>query len=173
MPDFRVHRPKVRHRCYVNVLGTQSVNGHEVVSTRTLEFILALALSGGECRKSALERDLFSDCSSKSAIPTLAYRARKMGIGTEFIPARASYRTTTEVVVDAVELLKALRRGDIRTALWLYGGPCLANSRSPLAVETRDLIDMRLVRALLATGDEALIGSAAVKLGRPELRWAG
>ncbi|MEU1984769.1 hypothetical protein [Nocardia sp. NPDC019395] len=93
-----------------------------------------------------------------------------MGIDTEFVPTRASYRTTTEVIVDAVELLRALRRGDVRTALWLYGGPCLANSRSPLAVETRELIDTRLARAVLATEDEALVGYAAKKLDRPELR---
>jgi len=168
--DFRVRAPGAVGRCNITVLGNQSVNGHRSVSTRTLEFVLAIALAGGERRQSSLLRDLFADCASKSAIPTLAYRARKLGIATEFIPMRASYRMRTPVVIDAVELLDALRSGDVRTALWLYSGPCLANSRSPLAIETRELIDTRLTRAVLATGDRAFIEFAATKLDAVELR---
>ncbi|WP_169813345.1 hypothetical protein [Nocardia vaccinii] len=168
--DFRVRQPGTRRCCNITVLGNQSVDGHRSVSTRTLEFLLAIALAGGERRQSSLLRDLFSDCASKSAIPTLAYRARKLGIETEFIPVRGSYRVLTPMVIDAVELLAALRAGDVRTALWLYGGPCLANSRSPLAIETREMIDMRLIRAVLATGDRAFIEFAATKLDAVELR---
>lgn len=159
--------------CKVTVLGDQSINGRRLSSTRTLEFILALSLGGGERRLSSLKRYLFAGVVSKSAVPTLAYRTRKLGIATEFVPSRASYRLIDCVAVDAIELLDALDAGDVRTALQLYGGPCLANSHSPLATEARQVIDRLLTDAVLAEGSEELVRRAADKLDSPRFGLLG
>ncbi|WP_040829997.1 hypothetical protein [Nocardia jiangxiensis] len=166
--DREAGEPVARSGCRLVVLGDQLVNGRRVTSTRTLEFVLALVFNGGECRASSLVGNLCSGQASKSAIPTLAYRARQLGIDTEFISFRTSYHLVTEVTVDAVELLEALHIGDVHTALRLYGGPLLVNSHTRAIIETRARIDRELTEAAIASGDDALARQVAWKAGNSE-----
>lgn len=158
--------------CRIEVLGTQLVNGRRSNSAKTLEFIVALALGGGERRKASLLRSLYDDCAAKSAIPTLAYRARQLGVGVDFITDRDSYRLVDPIAIDALELMAALRRGDVRAALSLYRGPCLAGSHSPLAVEIREWIDQQLADAIRAAPDQSLLAEALTRIDLPALETA-
>ena len=150
----------------IQVLGKQIIDGRAIASTRTLEFVTVLALSGGEAHLSVLRNSLFGGCASKSAIANLAYRARGIGVDTTFDRYRDSYRLDDSVTVDLIELLRALRHGDHDLAIWLYDGPFLPTSKSPVAERMRETLSRR-VRERIAEVDPELERRYQAPIRRP------
>ncbi|WP_299573167.1 hypothetical protein [uncultured Williamsia sp.] len=146
MDDLRAAPPPAS-AVEVQVLGKQIVNGLPVRSTRPLEFVTALAWGGGEASLTTLRTTLFGGCAGRSAVATLAYRARRMGVETVFDRYRDSYRLTGRVTVDVLEMMAALRDGDHRLAIWLYEGPYLPASRTPMATRVREILRRRVREA--------------------------
>jgi len=62
------------------------------------------------------------------------------------------YRLTATVEVDLLDVLGALRRGDIEGALRLYQGQLLPASESPFVIDQRHHLDVTLRSALLTAG---------------------
>lgn len=154
MDDLRAAPPPAS-AVEVQVLGKQIVNGHPVRSTRPLEFVTALAWGGGEAGLTRLRSTLFGGCAGRSTVANLAYRARQMGVETVFDRYRDSYRLTGRVTVDVVEMVRALRDGDHQLAIWLYEGPYLPASRTPMASRVREILARR-VRESVDTVEPAL-----------------
>ncbi|MBS4103838.1 hypothetical protein [Tsukamurella paurometabola] len=121
----------------LQTLGKQIVNGRRVTATRPLEFVTALAAGRGRASLSSLEEGLFGGQAGKSAVANLAYRARTLGIRIEFDRYAEHYVLGSSVTVDALEAIRALRRGDPIAAAWLYDGPFLRASASQFSHEIR------------------------------------
>lgn len=67
------------------------------------------------------------------------------------------YRLREGVVTDADEMLAALDRGDMGTALGLYAGPLLPSSQSPEIAEARADLRSRVRRAAMLCGDAEVL----------------
>jgi hypothetical protein len=67
------------------------------------------------------------------------------------------YRLTVPVVCDAVEVLRALERGDPTTAVELYRGPLLPYSEAPGIIDWREQIEVAVREAVLASSRPELV----------------
>ena len=77
--------------------------------------------------------------------------------------ASRPYRFTVPVQCDLLDALGAIDRGDLATAIALYGGQLLAASEAPFVVERRFHLDVALRTALLRDGTvEQLVDFAAI-----------
>lgn len=153
----------------LNVLGRCSVNGKAVKSTKALEFIVALATSGGSMSKDGVLNRIYERDVCQSAIPTLAYRARKLGIEVDYEAADSRYVLRRPVRIDVLDVLTYAKAGRPRDALCLYGGRCLPGSDSPFADALRATVEGHVVRSVLDSGDEALISLASRMIDNYEL----
>ena len=153
----------------INVLGRTLVEGRPVRCIKPIEFIVALALAGGRMSRDAVLGRIYEYEACQSAVPTLSYRARKMGVQVDFDSMSQCYTLRTPVRVDALEVIKLARRKQARQALWLYGGPCLASSTSPLASALRLTVENEIVRAVLDSRDVELMSRASRYIDHSEL----
>lgn len=153
----------------IRIMGVLRIDEVAVRHTKPLEFVTALALAGGRMTRNALARRIYLSTSSDSAVPTLCYRARKLGIGIRFDPSSRVYSLTTPVVVDALRILDLLRVGDIASALDLWHGDCLPTSDTPLANALRRNLERAMVDAVLACDGPDLLRRAARALDSLEL----
>jgi len=119
--------------------------------------------------RDALMRRLYLSIACDSAIPTLCYRLRKMGIQVQYDSATGTYVLGSEVKIDALTILDLLRLGDVRSALDIWGGPCLALSDSPLAQALRANLEQAMVTEVLDSEDPELVRRAARLLDSLEL----
>ncbi|WP_116246389.1 hypothetical protein [Nocardiopsis sp. FIRDI 009] len=153
----------------VQTLGCCRVDGAPVKHGRALELVAVLALSNGSAPRDWLLTSLFEGDPAPSSLPTLALRARKMGIDVRYDRDRAVYHLEGTVRCDVAEVLGLLEEGRLAEALTLYGGPFLSRSYSPFAVQTRDHVEQRIVRVAIDSGDIQLIEAADRLVKHPEL----
>src|SRR5690606_33321179 len=115
--------PDAPARRRVDVLGGCRIDGVPVSSARAVELVVALAVSGGSAPRDWLLSVLFDADPAPSSLPTLALRARTLGLTVEYRPDRHSYALMTPVECDLAEFFKEMKSGDPRRALSLYHGP--------------------------------------------------
>ncbi|MCC3776355.1 hypothetical protein [Streptomyces sp. UNOB3_S3] len=156
-------------RLRVSVLGRYEVAGRPVTSSKTMEFITALAVAGGSMSRDGLHHRIYERDVSASTLPTLAYRARKLGVDVRYDAPVRRYVLPGPVMVDALLVLGLLKAGRVRGALTLYHGPCLPECDSPFAVSLRQTLEDQLVRCVLDSGDQELIKAASRLIDRWEL----
>lgn len=153
----------------VSILGRCEVNGHRVTHSKAMEFITVLAAAGGSMSRDGLHHRIYERDISVSTLPTLAYRARRLGISVRYEALGRRYSLAESVTVDALEVLRLLKEGKAADALILYRGPCLPESDSPFVVSLRQTIEDKLVRAVLDSGDQELIKAASRMIDHWEL----
>ena len=144
----------------IRIMGDSQVDGAAVRSFRPLEFITALELAGGAMSKEGLERRLFADIASTSAVPTQCYRARRLGFEISYESVSRRYLLHSAVRIDALRIVRLLKAGDVRAALCLWSGQCLANSTSPLAASIRTQLESALVDSVVASDDNDVAQAA-------------
>lgn len=144
----------------IRIMGDAQVDGAPVRSYRPLEFVTALGLAGGAMSKEGLERRLFADIASTSAVPTQCYRARQLGFDISYESASRRYLLHSAVRIDALRIIRLFKAGDARAALCLWSGQCLASSTSPLANSIRTQLEIALVDAVTASNDSRLTQTA-------------
>ena len=140
----------VRLRC----LGAESVDRAGtplLLRPRQLEILTLLALEPDGFTSERLREALYGDrpvtASTFKAEISHLRRALDGGIA----PRR--YTLTAPVTCDAVDVLRALERGDISTALRHYRGPLLPRSEAPGIVEWRAQLEVAVREAVLAGTD--------------------
>lgn len=153
----------------VRLLGRPTVNARQVRSTKPLELVAAVALAGGRYSRDGLVSGIYGGEASDSALPTLAYRARLLGLPVEYDPYTGFYALTSAISLDVVDVLRLSAAGRASDALCLYRGPFLPRSGSPFAATLRAEIDNAVAQAALATGDQRVIEYAARAVLHPML----
>ena len=73
------------------------------------------------------------------------------------------YRVAVHLVTDAQEVMEALDRGEVETALRRYRGPVLPSSQSPAIADLRADLRARIRRAALAGSDPDLLLAFSTK----------
>lgn len=163
------HGPAALHVPEVRLLGRPSVNGEAVRSTKPLELVAAIVLAGGRYSRDGLVSGIYGGEASDSALPTLAYRARLLGIPVEYDTFTGCYSVASAVSLDVIDVLRLASAGRVSDALCLYGGPFLPRSGSPFAATLRAEVDESIATAALATGDTAVIETASRTVLHPAL----
>src|SRR5690606_22962682 len=153
----------------VETLGGCRVDGVPVRHGRALELVAVLALAKGSAPRDWLLSTLFEGDPAPSSLPTLALRARKLGIDVRYDRDRCCYLLAGEVRCDVVEVLELVEEGRLAEAVARYRGPFLPKSYSPFAVQMRASLEERLVRAALLSDDVALMASVDRVVKHPEL----
>ncbi|MFH9012166.1 GAF domain-containing protein [Streptomyces sp. NPDC017943] len=116
---------------------------------RQLEILTLLALEPGGFPAERLRAALHGDrpVTSSTVKAEISHLRRALGGG---VSARR-YALTVPVACDAVEVLRALERGDIDGALRHYGGPLLPRSEAPGIGEWRTRLEVAVREAVLAS----------------------
>lgn len=153
----------------VQTLGGCRVDGVPVRHGRALELVAVLVLSRGTAPRDWLLSTLFEGDPASSSLPTLALRARKLGLDVRYDRDRGLYHLAGRIRCDVAELLSLLDEGRLDEALALYRGPFLTKSYSPFATQTRDHVEQRIVRAAIDSGDVELMEAADRVVKHPEL----
>jgi hypothetical protein len=153
----------------IRILGGCVIDGTSVKNTKTMEFVVALAVSGGSMSKSGLLNRIYEADVSQSTLPTLAYRVRKLGIDVGYDPRGCRYILKSPVIVDALTVIDLVKAGRPRDALRLYRGPCLPGSDSPFAGALRHIVEAHVVRSVLDSEDDELIVLASGLIDNWEL----
>ncbi len=148
----------------IEIIGGCRVDGTPLGSVKPIELAVTLALAGGQMNRDSLRLRLYEQEIAESTLPTIAYRARRLGIdvGYEQDCQRFSLRSIPDIdVLHVYSLLEAHR---ITEALDLYHGPCLPTSSSPIAEALRHSLEARLTYEVVRTGDQELIRSASARI---------
>ncbi|GHJ35975.1 transcriptional regulator [Streptomyces sp. TS71-3] len=116
---------------------------------RQLEILALLALEPEGSSPSRLREALYGTrpVSASTFKAEVSHLRRALGGHV----ATRRYELTVPVVCDAVEVLRALERGDTTTALELYRGPLLPHSEAPGIVGWREHIEVAVREAVLAS----------------------
>ncbi|MEV6009760.1 GAF domain-containing protein [Streptomyces sp. NPDC051976] len=137
----------------LNCLGAAQASSGDLplpLRPRQLEILALLALEPGGLAPERLRAALYGDravtASTVKAEVSHLRRALNGGV------AVRRYALTAPVACDAVEVLRALERGDTATALQLYRGPLLPLSEAPGVVEWREHLEVVVREAVLASG---------------------
>lgn len=153
----------------ISTLGRCSVNGADVPSRRAVELVALLALSGGRAQRDWLMVNLFEGDPAPSSLPTLALRARKVGLPVQYNRDQGFYWLEGEVNCDIADILGLLRERRVEEALDRYTGPFLPASHSPFAMEVRATVENTIVKAVLELSDLELMVRADRLVKHPEL----
>ncbi|WP_017581507.1 hypothetical protein [Nocardiopsis valliformis] len=153
----------------VQTLGECRVNGQPVRHRRAVELSAALVLSDGAAPRDWLLSVLFEGEASPSSLPTLAMRARKLGLEVQYEREIGAYRIDEDVRCDVAEFLFLLSQGYLAQALEMYKGPFMARSTSPFAVQTRAQLERHIVRSVVECDDIRLVEAADRVVTSPEL----
>ena len=154
------------------ILGRTTVDGRPVKNVKPLELVAVLAVAGGTMSRDGVLNRLYECEASASTVPTLAYRARKLGLAIEYDAYGRRYRLARPVSLDALDVLRLARAGRPQEALCLYAGECLPTSTSPFALALRLELESALVRAILAVDDDDLVSMGCQLLDNQELAQA-
>jgi hypothetical protein len=128
---------------------------------RQLEILTLLALHPRGLSPEQLRDALFGDRDVANA--TLKAQVSHLRSALDGSVSNRHYVLTEPITCDAVEVLKALRNGDVTGAVRLYAGPLLPESTAP-AIETwREHIAVALREAVLDSGDP----EHALRFGEP------
>jgi hypothetical protein len=116
---------------------------------RQLEILTLLALEPDGFTSERLRDALYGDrpVTASTFKAEISHLRRALGGG---IAARR-YALTTPVSCDAVDVLRALERGDMDTALRLYRGPLLPRSQAPGIEEWRTRLEVAVREAVMAS----------------------
>ncbi|MGW5875103.1 hypothetical protein ACWFMI_00925 [Nocardiopsis terrae] len=153
----------------ISTLGRCAVDGVAVPSRRAVELTALLVLSGGRAQRDWLMANLFEGDPAPSSLPTLALRARKVGLPVRYDRDQGFYWLEEEVACDVARVLGLLREGMVDEALDRYTGPFLPMSHSPFAMEVRATVENTVVRAVLDRADLELMVRADRLVKHPEL----
>lgn len=159
----------MNHKRKVQTLGGCRVDGVPVKHGRALELVALLSLSKGSAPRDWVLSTLFEGDPALSSLPTLALRARKMGLDVRYDRDRSFYHLEGDVCCDVTDVLRLLDEGEVGEAIALYHGPFLGKSYSPFASHTRDHVEQRIVRSVIDSGDLRLIEEADRVIKHPEL----
>jgi hypothetical protein len=134
-------------------LGTARVTRGGVplhLSPRRLEILVLLALEPEGFTPERLRESLYGD----RTVTASTFKAEVSHLRHALSGAVATrrYALTTAVVCDAVEVLRALERGDTATAVEHYRGPLLPLSEAPGVVAWRAYLEVAVREAVLAAG---------------------
>ncbi|WP_225835863.1 helix-turn-helix domain-containing protein [Streptomyces sp. NK08204] len=147
-PPPREDAPQVRLSC----MGEQKAEREGVLLAlrpRQLEILTLLALEPDGFTSERLRDALYGDrpVTASTFKAEISHLRRALGGG---IAARR-YALTAPVSCDAVDVLRALERGDTDTALRLYRGPLLPRSGAPGIEEWRTHLEVAVREAVLAS----------------------
>ncbi|MFI1561666.1 GAF domain-containing protein [Streptomyces sp. NPDC020490] len=120
---------------------------------RQLEILTLLALEPDGFTPERLREALYGDraVTASTFKAEISHLRRALGGGV----AARRYALTAPVTCDAVDVLRALERGDTGTALTHYRGPLLPRSEAPGIVEYRAQLEVAVREAVLSsTGPE-------------------
>ncbi|NJP51785.1 transcriptional regulator [Streptomyces sp. SBST2-5] len=118
---------------------------------RQLEILTLLALEPEGFTAERLREALYGDRPVTASTFKAEVSHLRRALGGGIAPRR--YALTGPVSCDAVEVLQALKQGDLTTALRLYGGPLLPRSEAPGIVEWRAQLEVAVREAVLASTD--------------------
>lgn len=153
----------------LRTLGACEVNGRVTAHLRPVELVVALATAEGSLHRDWLIDALFNGEAAPSSLPTLAYRARKIGLPVEYNPRQQVYTLTSDLSIDALNVLVMAENGDIAGILNSYQGPFLAPSESPFSMEMRRTLEETVCRVAIASGDPYWIYRASLLVKDPRL----
>ena len=153
----------------ISTLGRCAVDGVDVQSRRAVELAALLALSGGRAQRDWLMMNLFEGDPAPSSLPTLALRARKVGLPVRYDRFRGFYWLEDGARCDVVDVLDLLKEKRTEEAMDRYTGPFLPSSHSPFATETRASVENAIVQAVLERSDIDLMARADRVVKHPEL----
>ncbi|MFI8997870.1 GAF domain-containing protein, partial [Streptomyces sp. NPDC053542] len=116
---------------------------------RQLEILTLLALEPDGYTPDRLRQALYGD----RPVTTSTFKAEVSHLRRALGGAVATrkYALTTAVTCDAVEVLRALERGDTETAVRHYRGPLLPDSEAPGIVAWREHLEVAVREAVLAS----------------------
>lgn len=138
------------NRVAIRCLGaTEARRGSEQLrlTPRQTEILVLLALRPDGYSPGELSLELYGDrgVSMATLKAEISHLRRLIG----GIISRNRYALSTEISCDAVQVLSALRRGDIATAVAIYQGPLLPESEAPGVVSWRDRLSVAVREAVL------------------------
>lgn len=148
----------------IGILGSCTINGRSVGCIKVVELVTALAVAGGRMHRTPLQRRLYEQDIAESTLPTLAYRARRLGIDVRFDRGGRQFRLYPVPEIDALHVFALVRSQKVAEALALYRGPCLPTSHSPIAEALRYSLESCLADAVIRSADRKLIRSAARRI---------
>lgn len=126
---------------------------------RFIELLCVLAMHPGGLTGEELALAVWGEATDPNCVKTELCRLRQI------VPLESRpYRLKVPVQADFLELLEYLRRGWIAQALQLYKGPLLPRSEAPEIVETRELIEGSLRKAVIQSQDPELLWTLAERL---------
>ncbi|MFP1628517.1 transcriptional regulator [Streptomyces sp. 5K101] len=149
LPDRHgAESPLVRLTC----LGTEKAvrdNTPLLLRPRQLEILTLLALEPEGFTPDRLREALYGDrpVTASTFKAEISHLRRALGGGV----ATRRYALTAPVSCDAVDVLRALERGDTATALQHYRGPLLPRSEAPGIEEWRTHLEVAVREAVLAS----------------------
>lgn len=147
----------------IQTLGRLSVNQKPIRQGRPLELVVFLATCQGDAAKDLVENALFGEEASSSAMSNLVQRARTLGFDIQCVYQR--YELHTPVTVDAIELERSLKTGDLERSVQLYGGPFFPQSVSPFAEDLRGYFEEQLIQQALNQQDSRLMFEVMKRVG--------
>ena len=117
------------------------------LTPRQAEILALLALRPDGYSPGELSVELYGDrCVSTATLKAEISHLRRLMGG---IISRNRYALSTEISCDAVEVLSALKGGDITTAIAKYRGPLLPDSEAPGVVSWRERLSVAVREAVL------------------------
>lgn len=138
--------PQVSIRCLGS---TEAAIGPKTLrlSPRQAEILVLLALRPQGYTAGELSLELYGDRHvSIATLKAEVSHLRRLFGGTI---SRHRYALTTEISCDALDVLNALRRGDIATAVAAYRGPLLPASEAPGVIDWRNRLSVAVREAVL------------------------
>ncbi|MFC4565263.1 hypothetical protein ACFO4E_25700 [Nocardiopsis mangrovi] len=150
-------------------LGDCRVDGCRVSNARAVELVVAVALAGGSAPRDWLISQLFEKDPAPSSLPTLAMRARNLGLGITYSADRHAYSLQSPVECDIIDLFDHVKTGDLAKALDLYRGPFMPRSHSPFATELRASAESLVADAVATNGDPVLLRTADRLIKHPAI----
>jgi hypothetical protein len=138
------------------------------LSARHSELLLLLAMAPQGLSGERLAVMLHEHDGPAVTIRAEMARLRKI-LGEGYVLSRP-YRLMEPLRTDVDEVMAALDRGDMRSAITLHTGPILPQSQAPEIAELRADLRSRVRRAVLASGDpEALMQFCTGEDGRDDV----
>ncbi len=132
------------------------VGGREIALTlRRAEVLTLLLLHPSGLTAEQLMLQLYGDEGNPTTVRAEMHRLRNL-LGGGVLDTKP-YRIIADVTGDVTDVQKALRGGDLRTAVDLYTGPLLTRSDAPAVRAERDELDATVRRSVLDSGDPDLL----------------
>ena len=119
-----------------------------LLNRRQTEILALLALNPGGLSLEHLHALLYGDQAVTFSTLKAEVSHLRSALGGQL--ASRPYRLTVPVRVDVDEVLRLLRRGQVRAAVAAYGGDLMPGTESPALVELADYVAVAVREALLA-----------------------